>query len=392
MFEWAVIGLVFGAFTEIGFAAEQKVMPEDSGYFLSFRQKGQLIWSGRVRDSEGRWYNIWICPGYTNPSDYSWKHIKKGGRAFREYVGVGKYKDLADASGDCFEWAFEDCIYDFVLKGVPRAWGRYMANAADRTGRRVFGSILAYPWAVMEGTVDTIVRVGAGLCGMALGITAGTALVPSWYMVNSAVEGTLELTCLGILLPVSGYAWNTVVSPPLAFLGGPRPIPSRVDGFWVRLEGADTSSSVLSTEEAAAAVAWGKVLLREIQPYYDQMNEVSRQTREEMKRLNRESASKQKEIRAEAKKRVEQLRGTAAAQFTASHVPSRTVNQFMNRHRSEIDAALMADSDISSRDRNRILQLLWKYPPAAIMPMISVPSETTDPVRRSIEIIQDMDK
>ena len=34
------------------------VLAQDTGYFLSMEQKGQLLWRGRIKDSDSIWYDI----------------------------------------------------------------------------------------------------------------------------------------------------------------------------------------------------------------------------------------------------------------------------------------------------------------------------------------------
>jgi hypothetical protein len=179
-----IIGVLSGCSTTPPSAGHSKV--EDQGYFLSWEQKGQLIGSGRIKDAEGIWYDVWVVPGYAEPAQETMTYLEKTGSDFGEYFGSKKYTDLGDASWDALTWGYEDCLTDFTIKGLPKAWDAYWSTAEQRTSKRVFGWWFAYPWALLESIVDPVVRIPLGLGGTAMGTVAGVAIVPSYYAVNSA--------------------------------------------------------------------------------------------------------------------------------------------------------------------------------------------------------------
>jgi hypothetical protein len=343
--------------------------PEDEAYFLSLQQKGQLIWWGRVQDSVGRWYDVWICPGYAGPTAYGWEHLKASGRQFHKYIETKKYKKLAASSGHCYDWAFQDCIGNFVLRGVPKAWERYLNKAAERRQRRVFGSALATPWAVVEGVADTLFRTTGGLCGMTLGAVAGTTVVPAWYVLDSGVAGTAILAGQGLVLPVSGYAWNTLTSPVLALVGGPRPAPSRADGFWVRVvDDKGRSRNRLGPNEVAAAVTWGVLMLTEVQPALDRSDNLAKDTEEKVNALRQASTREQQRLQEEADRLAAQCReGLGHPAAPAS---------LLERHREQLTDALRRDGKIAEADIPRILELIRRYPPPLPPPAAPAPAGT----------------
>lgn len=379
---WSLVMLVLCGL--LGFqasAAAPAGPPEDEAYFLSFRQKGQLIWQGCIQDSAGRWYDVWICPGYTEPTSYGWEHIQKSGRHFHRYLEAEKYKTLAERSGDCFTWAYKDCGRDFMVKGIPKAWSRYMNQAAARTQRREFGSILAYPWATMEGVFNTTVRLVGGLGGVTLGTASGALLVPVWHALDSGVAGTVVFVGQGVVLPVSGYAWNTLASPTLAMIGGPRPAPSRADGFWVRLldeQGRDRAG--LRPEELSAAVAWGVLLLTEVQPGLDRGDALKQETDQKIAALRQELAREQQRLRDDADRR--------AAQFREEAGHPAAPPALLKRYAEQIAQALRRDPTLSEPDVRKILELIQRYPP----PLPPPPPAKTDPVRRGLDILQDVSR
>jgi hypothetical protein len=362
----------------------QPVPAEDEGYFLSWRQKGQLVGWGCIQDSTGHWYDVWICPGYSNPATYGWEHLQKSGRHFREYTQASKYQRLAENSSDCFEWAFKDCGHDFMLKGIPKAWARYLDKAEERTRRRVFGSVVAYPWAVMEGTFDTTFRLVGGLCGIVGGTAAGAVAVPAWHALDSGVAGSAVFVGQGVILPVAGWTWNTVAAPTLAMIGGPRPAPARADGFWVRM--VDDKGRVrtsLSREQLAAAVAWGVLMLTEVQPGSERSDELTKETEQKIAALREEMTRELQRLHDETERRVTQLR-------EGSGFPSATPAA-LRRHAAQIEQALQQDRTISQDDARKIMGLLRRYPPP-LPPPAPTPAEKTDPLRRGIDILQDVSR
>jgi len=223
--------LLFGSFATAQDAPQTS--SHDPGYFLSWEQKGQLIWRGRMQDSAGSWYDIWIVPGYVDPARQCRVNTRKAGDDFSEYLHKKKYLDLAEASGDAFDWAYDDCLMDFAVRGSKKVWSESWSAAGKRTRQRVFGWWLAYPWAVLESTVSTVVRVPLGAAGTVLGSAWGGAVVPVYYGVNSTVKGTLRFGVRAVALPAAGCLWNTAAGPVMA-LAGQKPALSRVDGFWVK--------------------------------------------------------------------------------------------------------------------------------------------------------------
>lgn len=337
-------------------AAAPADAPEDDAYFLSMKQKGQLVWWGRMQDAAGRWYDVWICPGYSPPVVYGWEHIEASGRQFHKYIEAKKYHDLAKSSKSCFDWAFQDCIGNFVLRGVPKAWTRYLNQAAERRQRRVFGAGLAYPWALLEGTFDTLLRVTFGPTGMVLGSAAGTTVVPAWYMLDSGVAGTAIFTAQGVVLPVLGCTWNTVASPVLAFVGGPRPAPSRADGFWVRIvDERGRGRTKLDPDELSAAVAWGVLLLTEVQPTLERSENVTKEAEQKINSLRQEATREQQRLQEEANRRAAQFRDSSGHPATSAAV--------VERYREQITEALRRDPKIAAADIAKIMDLIRRYPP-----------------------------
>lgn len=367
----------------------------DEGYFLSLKQKGQLIGSGRIQDGQGRWYDIWIVPGYVQPAQRARRSLGRSGRAFAEYAKPAKYRDLADASGNAFSWAYEDCLVEFIAQGLPRAWDDYWSTANRRVDQRVFGWWVAYPWAFMESTVDTAVRVPAGLGGAVLGTAAGAVAVPGFYAVNSAVEGAWYGVVDAVVLPTAAAAWNTLIAPPLALLGQ-KPAPSRADGFWMKQLGSDAAADgkawqgTITTKDIEALAAWGELLRTASQPYDERRKALREQFQAEHEAINRRSQEADAAIRTEQDAAIGAMAPDAAGQAVAGYLRQRGFNADQTaRAIGEVRQHLRQRQDLSPEAIGQILDALTRYPPvdAGERPTLR---PKTDPVQRSLDTVREL--
>ncbi|MDD2599773.1 MAG: hypothetical protein PHO37_11165 [Kiritimatiellae bacterium] len=342
---------------------------EDSGYFLSCKQKGQLIWQGRMQDSSGSWYDIWIVPGYVDPARQCRINTLKAGGDFAEYGHRQKYKDLGDASSDAFDWAYDDCLMDFALKGSKKAWSESWKEAGKRTQKRVFGWWLAYPWAVLESTLSTVVRIPVGAAGTVLGSAWGGAVVPVYYGVNSTVKGTLRFGVRAVALPASAVVWNTAASPLMALVGQ-KPAPSRVDGFWVtQLSGEELQSALqaqepVSREELEALARWGIVLLTASEPFDVKRKELREQANQQRTELNQRFSELEKNLSQAEQQALRAAASSSELQATISLLrESGFDSRKTARAARELRSYLEKELALSAPEASRILQLLKSAPP-----------------------------
>lgn len=367
----------------------------DSGYFLSLKQKGQLIGSGRIQDKQGCWYDVWIVPGYVDPAQRSKKYLQRTGSDFAEYVQPEKYRDLAEASGSAFVWAYDDWLVDFTVKGLPRAWDCYWSAANRRTRQRTFGWWLAYPWAFLESTVDTAVRVPVGLAGTALCTVGGVAIVPGYYALNSAAKGTWHFGVDAVLFPAVACTWNTVVAPPMAMVGQ-KPSPARVDGFWVRQLGKTDVRAISAAEtpvtpkDVEALAVWGCLLLTASQPYEDRRQDLRKQTQAEHEAINRKAQQAKADIQNAEKEAVRAMVDDPLPQETLDYLRSRSFDpKRTSQAAGDVRRYLEVEKKLSLGEINRILILLDHYPLSATTNQpLRLPK--TDPVQRSVDVIKDI--
>lgn len=364
---------------------------EDPGYFLSWQQKKQLMGLGRIQDAEGHWYDIWICPGYAPPAHYAKEHLIRAGGNFHEYFEANKYHMLKQGSASCFDWALQECGLGFTVKGIPRAWGRHFRVAHERSRRRVFGWWLAYPWALMESTVETAFRGALGAAGTAGGLASGLAVVPAFHALDSAVAGTWNLGVNTIALPAVGIAWNTAVAPPLALVGQ-KPSTSRVDGFWVTVvaSGRAPSDRPPTVQEMEGLAQWGLLLLRETEPLAQERAEIDR--KENAQRQEYERAWRAARVEAERQRnRVQTQESEKYLQVTATNKWAASLAQ----QHPDLRYAGACEEDVSQflrkkgtpeKDIRRILELLRTYPSPRATPPARIRPKT-DPLRRGVEVL-----
>lgn len=359
---------------------------EDPGYFLSWQQKKELLGLGRMQDSEGVWYDVWICPGYVSPSQSAREHLKKAGENFHEYVEPGKYRSLKKGSKACFEWAVKDCGADYIIKGIPQSWDRYFSVAHKRTQRRVFGWWLAYPWALMESSANMAFRGVVGSSGVAAGVACATAVVPAYHVLGSAIEGTWNLGVETVALPASAITWNTMVGLPLALIGQ-KPSESRVDGFWVTR--VDAAPRKLTAEEIGLLGQWGQVLREEIEPFEQKQEESDANSREKEERLRKElrevrdeTNRKRNALNEEKKIRIQQVITQSDLAFTVPEYTSRDVlgnKEDLRRY--------FREQDVSDEEAGKILSLLSEFSSSrGKNPSVR---KKTDPLLRGVEVIGD---
>jgi hypothetical protein len=367
---------------------------DDTGYFLTLEQKGQLISRGQVRDSAGTWYDIRIVPGYVEPLRRGQRSFQKAGRSMREYVEPQKYRDIRHQSKSCFDAAYDDCLVDFTIRGTPRAWRKYFGTAQRRVDQRVFGWWMAYPWALMQSTVDNAVRIPFGLAGAVIATGAGVAGVPALHAVNSGWNAAWTASLEGVAFPASVCAWDMVVAPPLALLGQ-KPAPSRVDGFWVRIVEDQREPDRASF---AALARWGALLREEVEPFEQRSQAIALEQRrrlqalrDEMRQVQRQDSTEKAKIRIDEKAHVDSLLASPHHVSLLDSVSSGNWSPGRIRRFSPTIRELLKERGVSDDKINGIINTLEQYPPTTSPPLPPPPKrEKTDPVHESIDVIEDM--
>jgi len=217
----------------VSLACVVPVTAQADEYFLDNAQKIELLKYGRITGRDEAQYDIWIVPGYVPP----WRYVDRGWSAasddLAEYGKPDYYDGMVDSTRKVMRFARKDVIREFALRGTRTAWRETAATAQQRVQRRVFGWWFAWPWALLEGSAQSVVRVGAGLPGGVLLWGGGGLLTPAGYMAWPAVMSAGHALGEGTLYPLTVVSWNTVIAPPLA-LAGQQPAPERADGWWMK--------------------------------------------------------------------------------------------------------------------------------------------------------------
>lgn len=371
-------------------------LAQAEGYFLSCKQKGQLVWLGRLHGTDNYWYNVRIVPGYVEPSRYGFRYLKRTGRDLGEYFGKEKYRNLTEHSSDAYEWAFKETLWKFTLKGTPRAWKKYFVKAHERQQKHVFGWWLGYPWALFQSVVDNTFRIPSGLIGTVAGITWGTAVVPGFYMTNSLFKALWHLPVQTVLVPISGYAWNTMVAPPLAVFGQ-QPTAERADGFWVQrmsdkeLRLAQLSHEPLTPKEVRQLADWTQFLLDEFQPYMDESRRIDTETEEQIKKIRESTTTKKRQIEAQQTAHLQNLLRDSTKQVEIPALQTVHLDSVQIVKQANLILRQLRDrKPYTPQEIGEIYELIKKYPAPQVI-QAQKKLKKTDPLREGVEVIKEID-
>lgn len=205
----------------------------DTGW-ATWTQRGQLLWRGEMKDSQGRLYNVRILPGYVAPWRFAVEGWKDAGRDLSEYGQEPTWTTMGHHMRDTFKWGWKTSLWEFGLKGTKEAWGRNFDKAQARTSRKTFGWPLAYPWAFVASAFESALRVPLGMAGAVVGTAVAGVGIPVVETAWPTVKAAASLTVNGIALPVAGWAWQTLAAPPAALFAS-APSPARADGTWMKV-------------------------------------------------------------------------------------------------------------------------------------------------------------
>lgn len=334
------------------------------GYFLSLSQKKQILMTGEIDDAQGNTYDVHICPGYKAPTECAKEHWRLSGESFTLYGSSELYKDMREDSRALARWGVKDCLVTFTMKGVPQDWKHYFSRARKVTEKRVFGWWFAYPWATVQSVTSSSFRIPLGLVGTTLGIS-GAGVVPVFKIIAPTCEGLTEATMPGTILPLCGYLWNTIITPPLSLLGQ-KPAPSRVDGFWVSMNENPTHGNETRTPQSIdACVGLGMLLLTETRLLQESIVEIEQKKDAEVSALKQkiiqitEKADVEKQIlEANIMEKISSVKATAVSEaVTATHMLNTLAGNEQKKTVSRLRREMKARG-MSSNDSENIMNLL----------------------------------
>jgi hypothetical protein len=338
----------------------------DAGYFLTLKQKEQLIATGKIKDDQGRQYKILIVPGYQPPIRTGWKGLKKAKHNIGEFFHKRKYQSLATNSQKVLSWSYKKCLWKFTIRGAGNSWKHHFNKAASATDKRVFGWWMAYPWAVVRSAADNIGRIPTGLVITAGGTAGGLALIPSFYMIESPIKAAWNGGVVGVVVPTTGVAWNTLVTPPLA-LFGQKPTPARVDGFWVK----QLDHREFSDEEAKLLALFGQELLKNTSLLEKEKENANQEFKEKQESLKKRLESTRtdwtaqiQKLNLQEEKIVKDIPLTGAFELLeqGQHQGNLLFKEIRN-NRNKVKSALENDANLDKIASARILYLLSIYFP-----------------------------
>lgn len=364
-------------------------LPARADYFLDASQKGELIRRGEITGHDGALYNVWIVPGYAGPWRDAGTGWRKAGQDLTRYGEGDLYRDTWRHSRDTFRFSHREIIKEFAIKGTGRSWRESLATAHGRVEKRVFGWWFAYPWALIEATGSSVLRVGVGLpTGVVVGV-GGVTVLPlaelGFPVVKAGYHGGVE----GTVLPAVGMTWNSVVAPPLALLGE-QPAAERADGFWMkRIDPATTDTELLAVRQAL--MAW-----RDRQLATPSAQSVTRQEalQDASLRQKREAFLQQvaaEQLAAHDAAQAQLLAICRAAATEAGLPPADKLVALAQRHGRAPLVESLRGTVLDDATAKALLDALLggQATPASVTPPLRPDSEKTDPLRRSLELMSE---
>lgn len=362
----------------------------DTGW-ATWSQRGELIGRGQMTDSQGRRYNVRILPGYVAPWHFAGEGWGDAGSNVGEYFEYKTWANVADDSGDCFKWGWKDSLWEFGLKDSGSAWTSRFASAAMRTKKKTFGWPIAYPWAFLSATVESVVRIPIGAVGAVLGTGAGV-VVPVVETVWPTAKGVWNAGIEGTVLPVAGWAWNTVAAPPAALLAS-APNPSRTDGVWMHVMNEEEirrergGGNFSDDESLARLAAYGREIEAELAASGAQRGELRKQQEAEYAEIRKRFDAEFRKLTTNETERLNRWLADASNEALVVKLAqdgwdSRKVRSV----RAELIERLVA-SGATKAEAERIATRLSFNPPASKVP--GAYDNKTDPAMESYRIIKD---
>jgi hypothetical protein len=205
----------------------------DTGW-ATWGQRGQLLWRGEMKDSQGRLYNVRILPGYVAPWHFAMDGWADAGQNLTEYGKAETWTTMGHHMRDTFKWGWKTAFWEFGMKGTQEAWRDNLEKARARTARKTFGWPLAYPWAFVASAFESVLRVPLGTAGGVLGTVGAGVVIPVVETAWPTLKAVGNISVNGVALPMAAWVWQTVAAPPGALLAS-APTPARADGTWMKL-------------------------------------------------------------------------------------------------------------------------------------------------------------
>lgn len=361
-------------------------------YFLHGDQKADLITHGEMNGEDGGRYNVWIVPGYAGPAQGAKEGWSDAGRAVGEYGNKSLYKDAVKTGKSALRFAGKDSIGKFAFKGSYNAWGESLATASARTEKRVFGWWFAYPWAAIEASGESAVRMALGVPGGIIIGGVGSTVVPVAELLWPATKGIYHSTIPGTVMPLAAGGWNTIIAPPMALLGQ-QPNAARADGFWLkRIDPAKTDvelvaaknalnewrTTLLSTPEARALTA-EQTALRE---------SYARRRDEVLKQLHEQYEADQAKAQEQWQQTIQQQAALHEPELDAS-IDRQKLDALVQRYgRSTMIDALTGPGLDRTEAEVMLTRLIGSEtgPKVIAQPEHRSDDDKTDPLRRSLQL------
>jgi len=177
-------------------------------------------------------------------------------------------------------------------------------------------------------------------------------------------------------------------------LVGQKPAPSRTDGFWVKQLTAEEVLPTLpvdepiNTKDVEALAAWSRLLLKTTTPFDQQRLDIQKKAQAERMAISKKEQADTQAVNQKLNEAVEALLSDPGQKGLLDYLRER---QFNPQRTSKAMAELRTffKDKCSDEEINQLIQLLQRYPPVKPLPKASLRPKT-DPVKHSVEVIQDI--
>jgi uncharacterized membrane-anchored protein YjiN (DUF445 family) len=175
---------------------------------------------------------------------------------------------------------------------------------------------------------------------------------------------------------------------------GQKPAPSRVDGFWVKQMTEEDLlptqiADPISEKDIEALAVWGRLLLKTVPPFDKQRQEIQRTANEEHNAINKKEHEDAQALNKKLTKALEALRAEPAQKETLDYLRNRNFNPKRTSKAFE-DLRKHLKNKLSDEELDQLIHLLNRYAPSPTPKQMPLRPKT-DPVKHSIEVIQEME-
>lgn len=368
----------------------------DTGW-ATWAQKGQLLWRGEMKDSQGRLYNVRILPGYVAPWNFAVEGWSDAGHDLSEYGQADTWNTMGRHMKNTFKWGWKTSFWEFGLKGSKDAWAENFDKASLRTSRKTFGWPLAYPWAFVASAFESALRVPLGAAGAVIGTAVAGVAIPVVETAWPSFKATWHASVNGVILPVAGWSWQTVAALPTVLLAS-APTPARADGTWMKL--VEPPKPVMESPVVGPVT---EPILADLTRYAAQaavldadvatsLVGLQRREREEMEALRAKYAAEAKAVQAARSQKFLDWANLSENHDAIERLAKDGGDAATIRKASAALVARLAATGVPEAEAKAVVDRLASHPLMYRRPVVAARYDKTDPLRGAIDTVKHVDR